>query len=307
MKKISKNFKNIFLIISVLILCLTFTRNADAQWQYSYACADGGVVTAIVDMIPSNGTIPTYPANPSGTHFDVSASIPLSTCGTRDVKLTAQNNNGLTYDIIQQQSLPQMGQIPTIFDTINFAAPATPAPAGQQYTMHFVLGVDDTDPTTGGSIGSVFATGPHVHGSTYVKKVVYIGQAIHPQLTVRVKRYGTTTPYTNTTNPNPPANEDEIYVIPAGTASTTIPQIVSCTSNCGIPLSGANYSTAVSVTGANVDVVIPQQINGQTLHVCKYPDAPGDGMYFSPVFWTGSSLDLTSTCADRYPDSETIR
>lgn len=295
-----KNFsKNIIYIsfASIFFLCISFIGKAEANTPPPYYCSDGGVVSSSVDIFPTGP----FPAS-SSTQFDVIGYL-SSTCTAREVKLTAQNDIGTVYDIIQQQMIPQFGSIGPIVDSVNFFSPTNQG----THSVNFVIGVDDQDPTSNGPIGSVFATGPHAHGSTYIKKVVYVGQAIHPQLTVRVKRYGSTSPYVNTSNPNPPANEDEIYIIPQGYASTTIPQIVSCSSNCGIPLNGSNYATAVSVSGANVDIIIPQQINGQTLHVCKYPDAPGDGMYFSPVFWTGNSLDLTSTCTDRYPDAEVIR
>lgn len=302
MKNFSKNIKYISFVFIIIFFSFVLIKKVDAATTPPYYCSDGGIAYGIVSISPAGP----FPANASPSLIYQAYGQIVSNCSTRDMNLKVQDNGGNTLaDIISTTSISNTNGNPTPIPAafVSFTVPQT----ASTYTATFTLGVDDEDVTSNGSIGSVFATGPHAHGSTYVKKVVYVGQAIHPQLTVRVKKYGSTSPYVNTSNPNPPANEDEIYIIPQGYASTTIPQIVSCTSNCGIPLNGSNYATAVSVSGANVDIIIPQQINGQTLHVCKYPDAPGDGMYFSPVFWTGNSLDLTSTCTDRYPDAEVIR
>jgi hypothetical protein len=299
MKKFSINPKYIVLALFVIFTLFINSNKIEASTTPPYSCSDGGTAYANVYINP----VGPFPANASPSLTYQAYGQIFSTCSTRVMNLKVKDNGGNTLvDIIPDTSVSP-GAYPFLPASVTFTVPAT----ANTYTTTFTLGVDDTDPTSNGIIGSVFATGPHYHGSTYLKKVVYVGQAIHPQFTVRVKRYGTATPYTNTTNPNPPDSQDEIYVIPAGTASTTIPQIVSCSSNCGIPLEGANYSVVTSVSATNIDNVIPQQIGGQTLHVCKYPDAPGLGMYFSPVFTSGTSLDLTSTCADRYPDAETIR
>lgn len=168
------------------------------------------------------------------------------------------------------------------------------------YDVEFTMSVSSSSPPP--VIGTVFSIGPHMHGSTYYRKVVYVGQAQHPELTVRVKNYGQLVdPYINTTNPTPPSNLDQIYIIPATTSSAPTIQYASCASNCGIPTSGFNYSVVSSVTGAGVTVgtYIPSGY-----HVCKYPDAPGPGMYFSSAYWGGSFVD--DTCQNRYPDAEVV-
>ncbi len=149
-------------------------------------------------------------------------------------------------------------------------------------------------------IGTAFMIGPHFHGTTYARKIVYVGQKQHPELTVRVKDYGQATdPYMHTSEEVPPSNLDQIFIIPESTGSGQTTQYASCASNCGIPLNGFNYAVTSSVTGANVATYIPYPY-----HVCRYPDAPGPGMYFSPAYWGASFVD--DTCQNRYPDAEVV-
>lgn len=155
----------------------------------------------------------------------------------------------------------------------------------------------------GGIIGHVFVTGPHNHGGISGRKVVYVGQSIHPAFTVRVKNFGRLADtYMNTSNPAPPDSDDGIYYIPAGTSSSpTIQYSTSCSgSGCTVGTGGANYGVAYQTSLSSVDTYIPS-----TYHVCKYPDAPGVGQYFSPARFSSGSVQ-NDTCQTNYPDAEVI-
>ncbi len=291
-KLLIKNLKYVVLSFALVIVSFSFANSASAD-QYSYSCSNGGNVVSNVTMGPPNS--PYTEGNP--TTFEVAAFI-TSSCTTREVGLTARNNSGADVAIIPVQSISQGGITFIYRDSINFISPSL---AGS-YAVNFTTEVEDNVIPPGGYIGSVFATGPHVHGATYAKKVVYVpsvvGGNIHPEFTVRVKKFGQAVPYENTTNPVPPDSLDEIYVIPQSYWSTPMPQIVQCTSNCGIPLEGANYSVVSSVSANNVSKTIPVPY-----HVCKYDNAPGVGRYFSPAY----NESLMDTCQSRFPDADVVR
>lgn len=288
MKK--KNTKTILpaliLLIGVASMLSFHIVSADTYW----AGSSGNIQ---VDVGLDNGL--TYVQN---APFSVTGSIFSPTLNTVDMRVVAA---GIFGQILSISSINGG----SIFNTISVSG-AT-ANTGTNIPALFSTGVEEEDPIPpGGYIGSVFATGPHMHGATYIKKVVYtpevVGGNIHPQFTVRVKKFGQLVdPYQNTSNPAPEDSADEIYVIPQGFANTPMPQIVSCTSNCGIPLNGNNYSVVSSVSVSNVNKIIPLPY-----HVCKYDDAPGVGRYFSPARWNGSSIQ-DEPCGVSYPDADVVR
>ncbi len=229
--------------------------------------------------------------------FAVTGVIDSPTINTVDMRVTAAGIFG--------QILPvQQVNGGSIFNTL--LVPAATSNAGT-FSADFKTGVEEEIAPPGGYIGSVFATGPHTHGATYWKKVVYtpegaIGQ-IHPQFTVRVKKFGQAVDPYQHTGPVPDDSADEIYVIPESFANTPMPQVVQCTSNCGIPLNGNNYSVVSSVSLNTVSKIIPL-----SYHVCKYDDAPGIGKYFSPARgFNGSSVIQDEPCGVRYPDADVVR
>lgn len=174
-------------------------------------------------------------------------------------------------------------------------APSTPG----QYATTFSVGVDESEEFPGNNsiIGYVFMIGPHAHGSTYLRKVAYVSATnspIHPAFTVRVKNYGSLDPYVHTSASTPPSEEDQIFSFPAGTAGDPLIQYASCSSNCGIPTSGFNYGV---VSSTSLSSILPFVPNGY--HVCKYEDAPGLGMYFSPATYG----NINATCQQNYPDA----
>jgi hypothetical protein len=286
MKKFSYYIKYSFFAFTLIVGVFALHSTASAN-QYTYGCLNGGIITSDVNISPSGPF-----AAGATTHFDVTATI-RSTCSfAHEVSLTAQNNNGTT----------NPPSIPIISNQI-LAAGGAIGPAGS-YGVTFITAVEDDDSIPpGGNIGNVFSIGPHMHGASGSQAVAYVGQPIHPQFTVRVKNYGATGEnYVNTTNPTPPDIEDSIYIVPQGYASTPIPQIVTCSSNCGIPISGYNYSAVSSVSVANVGKYIPVPY-----HVCSYPDAPALGYYFSPAQNTLGAISPTDTCQYRYPDADIIR
>jgi hypothetical protein len=166
------------------------------------------------------------------------------------LKVSGAPNNPLTTVIAPTNII---GQGPGVSGFVTFTADPNCALPVCSYNLDFTtsVGPDQTPPPV---IGTVFSIGPHMHGATYYRKVVYVGQAMHEPITVVVKNYGQLVdPYLHTTNPTPPSNLDQIYVIPAATASASNIQYASCTSNCGIPVNGFNYSAvySASVPGAS--------------------------------------------------------
>lgn len=187
-------------------------------------------------------------------------------------------------------------------NAIEYALPGrtlTAPSAPGSYATTFSVGVDETDEIPGNTpvVGYVFMIGPHAHGSTYIRKVAYVSATnspIHPAFTVRVKNYGSLVPYLHTSASVPPSSEDQIFSFPAGTIGDPLVQYASCSSNCGIPVSGFNYGVVSSVSLAGIVPLVP---NGY--HVCKYDDAPGPGMYFSPATYG----NINATCQQNYPDA----
>jgi len=288
-KKNNKTMLSVLVFIIGVSAMLPFhNASADTYW----AGPSGNIQ---VDVTLDNGL--NYTLNDP---FSVTGSIYSPTLNTVDMRVIAAG----IFDRILSINSINGG---SIFNTIS--VPGATANVGTNIPATFYTGVEEEEPIPpGGYIGSVFAIGPHMHGATYIKKVVYVpavvGQNAHPQFTVRVKKFGSVSPYVNTSNPVPPYEEDEIYVIPEAFANTPMPQVVQCTSNCGIPLSGANYSVVSSVSVNNVSLIIPN--TPISYHVCKYDDAPGVGRYFSPARWNGSGIE-DDPCGINYPDAEVVR
>ncbi len=269
----------------------------------SNPCPRSEVVTFSVTITGSSGGSSCIP---SGTNFEG----PISARRGRINYVGPSTHPQYTVVVdLYGYSTPPGSSVNTITGTVTFTIPAnstdsyynslscTSAGCEISGANGFDHGVIRTSGSCSNFIGNVFSVGPHFHGATNMQKVVYVGQAIHPAFTVRVKNYGATETYFNTTNPNPPDNEDMIFQVPQGYASTTMPQIGDCITNCGIPLSGYNYSVATSVSASNVSTLIPGGY-----HVCKYENAPGPGMYFSPA----TSYNLNLTCQDNFPDAEVV-
>jgi hypothetical protein len=296
-KKLSPPSVMLPIAILVAALAVLLPSSADAM-SYTIGQNNDIYVTVIISG-GSNATPPVYP-NSSGTTIFIDGYLQSASSSTETVQVSAVtvgNTAVLLFDDPVVLAPGAIAYAPQRALTAPQCDVSNPCPRAEVVTV--VASVADGF-SGGGSIGDVFAIGPHFHGSTYLRKVVYVGQQIHPELTVRVKSYGTIAPYTNTTNPIPPDSQDEIYIIPASTWSTPMPQIVSCSSNCGIPLPGYNYAVAHSATGPGVSVstTIPTPFS-----VCRYADAPGPGQYFSPA----TSSNLLATCQDNYPDAEVIR
>jgi hypothetical protein len=132
MKKINifKNIKYSIFTLTLIVTGFVFTNPTEAG-QYTYGCADGGTVTSNVAISPTGP----FSAG-STTPFDVFISSITSTCSSRAITLTAQNNTGTVHTLVNQTFT---GTIGPFFDTVNFAAPST---AGT-YAVHFITGVDE--------------------------------------------------------------------------------------------------------------------------------------------------------------------
>ena len=132
MKKINifKNIKYSIFTLTLIVTGFVFTNPTEAG-QYTYGCADGGTVTSNVAISPTGP----FSAG-STTPFDVFISSITSTCSSRAITLTAQNNTGTVHTLVNQTFT---GTIGPFFDTVNFAAPSS---AGT-YAVHFITGVDE--------------------------------------------------------------------------------------------------------------------------------------------------------------------
>lgn len=297
-KKFSPPSVTLPIALFVAALALLLPSSADAM---TYTIGQNNDIYVIVNISGgSNATPPVYP-NSAGTTIFVDGYLQSASSSTETVQVSAVtvgNTAVLLFDDPVVLAPGAIAYAPQRVLTAPQCDVSNPCPRAEEVTV--TASVADDGFGGGGSIGSVFAVGPHYHGSTFLRKVVYVGQQIHPELTVRVKSYGTLVPYLNTTNPIPPDSQDEVYIIPESIWSTPMPQIVSCSSNCGIPLAGYNYAAVHSATGTGVivDTTIPVPYS-----VCSYADAPGSGRYFSPA----RSSNLSATCQDNYPDADVIR
>ncbi len=298
MKKNPLNLKYIIFTLALIIGSFTIASSTSADTTVPFNCSGGGNIYATVDMTPRGP----FPANASPAIIFTASGQIISTCSARMVSLEVQNNGGPVVILINDTFM-NPGILPISPITEDFDVPSAP---GTLYALHFALEVDDTPPPS--NIGYVFAVGPHEHGSG--QRVVYVpdpaaGTAgiFHPQLTVRVKIYGFHWPYyEHTTIPDPPNSLDAIFTIPAGTGSTTYPQVGTCTGGvCSVGLEHSNYNAVSSVTGANVGTYIPEPY-----HVCKYDDQPGIGKYFSPAR-VSFGVFSDEECGVHYPDAEVVR
>lgn len=305
MRKKKKDMKTVLSIFALFIFSAAILpfHNASA---YTYMAGASGNIGVDVGLDFGTNYV-------QGDPFSVTGMITSPTFNIVDMRVIAANIFG---QILPVQSVSGG----SIFRTISLGS--APTALVGTFNADFKTGVDEEEIfPPGGYIGTVFAIGPHYHGSTYMRKVIYVGQATHPTLTVRVVGVGRATdPYEHTSNPLAPSSSDEIYVIPSSTGGTgTITQYAACSSNCGIPLSSYNYSVVRSVSGANVQSNYIPSVP-RAYHVCQYPDAPGAAMYFSPATWVasgsnsqGASGTVTNsgdiqdnTCSSAYPDSVTI-
>ena len=130
MKNLSRNIKYSIFTLTLIVTGFVFTNPTEAG-QYTYGCADGGTVTSNVAISPTGP----FSAG-STTPFDVFISSITSTCSSRAITLTAQNNTGTVHTLVNQTFT---GTIGPFFDTVNFAAPSS---AGT-YAVHFITGVDE--------------------------------------------------------------------------------------------------------------------------------------------------------------------
>jgi hypothetical protein len=297
-KKLSPPAVTLPIAILVAALALLLPSSVSAS---TYLMPVGSDVYATINLNGGSTATPPVYSNAPGTQIEVVGQLELSpfSSNTYTISLSAVTVGNTTIQLFNDPVILSPSNPLAIAFPKYLTAPqcdvANPCPRLEEITV--TASVLDAGPG-GGAIGNVFSIGPYYHGATALRKVVYTGQQIHPQLTVRVKSYGTLQPYAHTTDPIPPDNQDEIYIIPESTWSTPMPQLVSCSSNCGNPIAGYNYAVVHSVVGANVSTSIPVPFS-----VCRYSDAPSPGQYFSPAI----SSNLSATCQDNYPDAEVIR
>ena len=296
-----KNFLSLKYIIFTLALIIgSFTLGSSASADtWTYNCGSGGAVLWVGYLTPGSSPY----VYGGGSSFQAEGHIETLNCSVNQVSLSVKNNGGTEFPLIPSTTIGMNDWKPAGF--INATQPFTTPSTPNMYPVTFTVGVDDNPSVT---IGYVFAVGPHEHGSG--QKVVYvpdpaagIAGTLHPPLTVRVKVYGFHWPYyEHTTIPDPPNSLDAIFTIPAGTGSTTYPQVGTCTGGiCSIGLEHSNYNAVSSVTGANVGTYIPGPY-----HVCKYDDQPGIGKYFSPAKWLYGAFS-DEECGVHYPDAEVVR
>ena len=233
MKKLSKNLKYIVFSFFFVAAGFFFTQFAHADTTTPYSCASGGSVIAIVEMTPRGP----FPENPTAPLDFIATGQIYSTCSTRMISLTVQNNGDPVETLIASTLINPGSPFPFAPVTRTFPVPASSG----GYNLTFKVTVEEPS-IPPAPIGHVFAVGPWIHGTHSM--AAYEGQPVHPPLTVRVKRFGSQNPYMNTTNPAPGDQDDCILNIPAGTASTPMPQMSS--NSCDIGLDGSNYGVVSS-------------------------------------------------------------
>ncbi len=133
MKNILKNLKYITFALVFIITGFVFSHSASAD-QYTYFCSDYGTIISDVSISPAG---PFTAGNP--TSFTASGQL-TSTCGTRTVNLTAQNNTGTVITLIPDTSISAGPPFPQPAAFTTFSSPTTASPS---YAVHFITGVDE--------------------------------------------------------------------------------------------------------------------------------------------------------------------
>lgn len=119
-----------YYIALIIFGTLVFTNSASAD-SYTYACNDGGTVVSVVDINPTGPFVTNSP-----TLFTATGYI-MSSCTSRQVNLTAKNNDGTVITLIPDTTLAP-GSVTPVAST-SFTSPA---PSGT-YKVTFNLGVED--------------------------------------------------------------------------------------------------------------------------------------------------------------------
>ena len=128
--------KNLFTIIALAILFFIASHSSASADSYiiSHTCNDGNIVTATVNITPSGPFLMFYQST-----FTASGYI-TSFCGPRNMKLTAQNNNGTVVTLIPETYI-NPGRYPEV--GTKQAAFQSPAGTAGNFVVHFILGVDE--------------------------------------------------------------------------------------------------------------------------------------------------------------------
>ena len=126
--------KNNLIVVAIVLAVFSASHSASADSYISHTCDDLGIVTATVN-ISQNSFTTVAPMT-----FTASGYI-TSFCGPRNMKLTAQNNNGTIVTLIPETYI-NPGRYPEV--GTKQAAFQSPALSGI-YDVHFELGVNEPD------------------------------------------------------------------------------------------------------------------------------------------------------------------
>jgi hypothetical protein len=287
----------LFIVVCSLSL-VPFSRAS----AYTYVMGSSNNIQLEVTVSGGSSTVPPIFPDAANTQIIVSAQLELLNI------ISGESYTINSTAVTVGNTAVQLFDDPVILNTTNtfqagtlkyLTAPrcdtTNPCPRSENIAISTEV-ITSTIPTT---IGNVFVTGPHFHNGILSRKVVYVGQPIHPAFTVRVKNFGQGVPYQNTSTVAPPDIDDGIYYFPEGFSSSGNVQLsTSCSgSGCTVGTAGYNYAVAVSTSNSQISTYIPPGY-----HVCRYADAPGSGVYFSPA----QISNLQDTCQNRYPDAEVI-
>lgn len=244
------NFTTILLLV---IAIFSVSHSASADTYINHTCNDGGLATATVNITPPGPFLMFYQSN-----FTASGQI-QSTCGPRNMNLTAQNNSGPVYNLIPETFI-NPGIYPQYPVTQNFQSPAG---APNIFAVHFKLGVDEP------------LADPLMHYGLYANP------------TWRYNRYDISMPWQTYPQPNyPPGNAGGKFIIKVNgvTICDTSDGIGSSYDvvDCGSMFYTAKDGDTITVTaqayqnyyGGNYEVrtIVVQNEYGQTIYGYNHAD-----------------------------------
>lgn len=125
-----------YILTLIFSLAVLFISNSASANSYTHTCDDGGTVTSVVNIVPTGPFSTT-----SSTLFSATGYL-SSTCGARNMTLTASNNSGIVATLIPQTLVSPTPQFPVPAATTAFSSPTI---AGT-YNVHFETGVDEPVP-----------------------------------------------------------------------------------------------------------------------------------------------------------------